>query len=112
MSYKNIINNIKALNLTKKDKIISILASILFSLLIILGPLTILINLLVLTRYLTLLFILIALMVCLFVYLSFMLYYKFISDNKIKGIYFISLINSIIFWIIIFIIFRIIVYLI
>ncbi len=104
MSYKNIINNIKSLNLSKKDKIISIIVSIIFSLLAILGPLTILINLLVLTRYLNLLYFLIALTACSFVYLAFMFYYKFISENKIKGIYFISLIKSILFWIIIFII--------
>ena len=100
MQYKEIKNNIKELNLSKKDKIISLISAIIFSLLIILGPLTLFINLLILTDYLYLICFLIATTIAIFFYLINMFYYKFITENKIKGIYYISLINSIIFWII------------
>ena len=111
MSYKSIRNEFKGLNLSKKDKIIALIFAIILSFIIISGPLTIFINLLVQKRILNLLLFLIATTASVFIYLIFMFYYKFISDNKIKGLYYKALIDSLAFWIIIYII-LIIVYLI
>ncbi len=104
MNYKKIKNEFKSLNISKKDKFIALLFSFILSFLIILGPLTILINYLVYTKYLNLIYFLIATLASIFIYLIFMFYYKFISDDKIKGIYYRAFINSLIFWIIIYII--------
>ena len=103
MNYKKINNEFKSINLSNKDKFIALLFSFILSLIIILGPLTILINLLVYSRYLNLISFLIATLASIFIYLIFMFYYKFISDNKIKGLYFKALISSLIYWVIIYI---------
>ena len=103
MNYKKINNEFKSLNISNKDRFIAILFSFILSFIIILGPLTILINYLVYTRYLNLIYFLLATLVSIFIYLIFMFYYKFISDNRIKGTYFKALISSLVYWVIIYI---------
>ncbi len=96
MKYREINECLNQLNKSPKEKIIGFIVALLISIFIISAPAAILINLAIYRNYVSLLLIL---GVCLLMFAFFMIqtiYYKIISDGKIKGVWIVALGDTII----------------
>lgn len=93
--YKEVSNLIDLKNITKKDKIIAILLSVILSILILIGPIVILINLLIFVDYLKLIAFMITTLIALIMPLSECLYLNLIAKD-VKGKIYVILIDMII----------------
>lgn len=85
--YKEINAQIKALEISKNDRIKALLISILASILILSGPIVLVVNLFIFKSYLKLLSFILATFIFLIFYLSEYFYLNTICDKKIKGKY-------------------------
>jgi len=95
--YNDILNEIKALNIPTKTKVLYYLISIGVSLLIFSGALCVLINLMIFRDMQKLLAFGIATIICLICFTIDLIYYKAITQGNVKGIRVVILTNTFVF---------------
>lgn len=83
--YKEVTNQIAALNIKKGDKAKALILSIILSLIIASGPIILVVNLFVFTDYIRLLAFILATIIFMIFYLSEFFYLNIICDKSIKG---------------------------
>ncbi len=95
--YNEIFDEYQKLNIKQKDQIITFVFSLIISVLIYLGPIALLINLLIYIHLKKLIVVLMAIIAIMFFYTINHLYFLGTAKGKIKGIYLLSIPQTILF---------------
>ncbi len=83
-SYNSVTEEIEALNIPFKEKLLAFFTAILFAIIILIGPMTIIINLFIFKDLRSLLGLSIEILLILLVFLTEFFYYKGITKNQVK----------------------------
>lgn len=104
-TYSSIQDEIDALNVSKKDKLIALALSFFTGLLIVAGPITVFANLLMFENYQVTFSLLIALCIILWVAIGDYMYLHLVAKRKVEGLYHVWAIDILVIAIVVFVLY-------
>lgn len=104
-TYSSVQDEIDALNVSKKDKLIALALSFFTGLLIVAGPITVFANLLMFENYQVTFSLLIALFIVIWVAIGDYMYLHLITKRKVEGLYHVWAIDILVIAIVVFVLY-------